>query len=54
MDSFFFGLYKTLNKMNMNGKDLDSLLNSLPWKEERKTDGTVIYVCTIKERTKNE
>jgi hypothetical protein len=54
VDSFFFGLYKKLNKMGMDCKDLDSLLNSLPWKEKRKTDGTIVYMCTIKEKIKNE
>jgi len=50
MDNFFLNLYNKLNKMNMNGKDLDSLLNSLPWKEkERKPDGTIIYECEIKD-----
>lgn len=50
MNNFFLELYNTLKKMGMNGKDLDSLLNSLPWKErERKPDGTIVYECEIKE-----
>lgn len=48
MNNFFLSIYKKLNKMNMNGKDLDSILNSLSWKvKEKKADGTVIYECEI-------
>jgi hypothetical protein len=50
MSDFFLDLYKKLNKMEMNGRDLDSILNALPWKiKETKADGTVVYECEIKD-----
>lgn len=50
MDNFFFGLYQKLTKMGMDGRDLDGILNSLPWVEkERKPDGTIVYECEIKD-----
>lgn len=50
MKNFFLELYKKLEKMGMNGKDLDSMLNSLPWKEtEKKSDGTIVYKCELKD-----
>ncbi len=49
MDSFFLELYKKLNEMGMNCKDLDSMLNALPWKEVKREDGTIYYKCEIKE-----
>jgi len=49
MDNFFFGLYEKLAKMGMDCRDLDSMLNSLPWKEEKQEDGTIIYTCEVKE-----
>ena len=49
MDNFFLALYKKFNKMGMDCKDLDSMLNSLPWKEERKEDGTIFWTCEVKE-----
>jgi hypothetical protein len=49
MNNFFLDLYTIFQKMNMNGKDLDHLLNALPWKEERKEDGTIYYTCEVKE-----
>lgn len=49
MNNLFLELYNKFKKMGMNGKDLDSMLNSLPWKEkERKEDGTIIYTCEVK------
>lgn len=49
MKNFFLELYQLLNQINMNGKDLDSILNSLPWEYlETKPDGTKIYTCEIK------
>jgi hypothetical protein len=49
MNNFFLTLYKKFNKMGMDGRDLDGMLNSLPWKEkERKEDGTIIYTCEVK------
>jgi len=55
MDNFFLDLYNKFEKMGMNGKDLDHMLNALPWKEkERKLDGTVISECNIPEEVKNE
>lgn len=48
MDNFFLSLYNKLNKLGMDCRDLDSILNALPWKEERKEDGTIIYTCEIK------
>jgi hypothetical protein len=46
--NFFLELYNQLAKMNMNGKDLDHLLDSLPWKQkEIKEDGTIVYECSI-------
>jgi len=50
VDNFFLALYNKFNKMGMNGKDLDSMLNSLPWKlKELKDDGTEIYECEVEE-----
>ena len=50
MDNFFLALYKKFNKMGMDGRDLDSMLNSLPWKLiELKEDGTEVYECEVKE-----
>lgn len=49
MDNFFLSLYVKLKKMGMNGKDLDNILNSLPWKEKKREDGTVYYTCEVKE-----
>ena len=48
MNNYFFGLYEKLSKMGMDCRDLDSMLNALPWKEERKEDGTIIYTCEVK------
>jgi hypothetical protein len=49
VDNFFLALYKKFNKMGMNGKDLDSMLNSLPWKLiETRADGTEVYECEVK------
>lgn len=49
MNNFFLELYNKFQEMNMDGRDLDHMLNALPWKEkERKTDGTIIYECEIK------
>lgn len=47
MPDFFFGLYEKLVKMGMDCRDLDSMLNALPWKEERREDGTIIYTCEV-------
>jgi len=48
VDNFFFGLYKKLVKMGMDGRDLDHMLAALNWQEkERKSDGTIIYECKI-------
>ena len=49
MDNIFLDLYKQFQKMDMNGKDLDHMLNALPWEEVKNEDGTVSYVCKIKE-----
>jgi hypothetical protein len=50
VDNFFFNLYKKFKSMGGDGRDLDSMLNSLPWKLiETKLDGTEIYECEIKE-----
>ena len=49
MDNFFLALYNKFSKMGMNCKDLDSMLNSLPWKEEKREDGTIYYTCEVKE-----
>lgn len=50
MDNFFLSLYKKFNKMGLDGRDLDSMLNSLPWKlKELKDDGTGVYECSIAE-----
>ena len=50
MDNFFLALYNKFSKMGMNCKDLDSMLNSLPWKiKEVKEDGTMIWECEVKE-----
>jgi len=55
VDNFFLDLYHKFGKMNMNGKDLDHMLNALPWKEkERLPDGTVVYECKIEGGIKNE
>lgn len=49
MNNYFLNLYKTLSKMGMDCRDLDSMLNSLPWKlKEIKPDGTQVYECEIK------
>lgn len=49
MYNFFFRLYHQFQEMDMNGKNMDSMLNALPWKErERLPDGTIIYECKIK------
>ena len=53
MDNFFLSLYKKFNQMGMDTTDLDSMLNSLPWKEEHKKDGTVFYTCDITTGNKN-
>jgi hypothetical protein len=53
MKNFFLELYNQLQSMGMTGKDLDSILNSLPWKEvERKADGTIVYECELKNEKK--
>lgn len=52
MSEFFLDLYMSLNKMNMNGKDLDSILNNLPWKEIKTEDGKTIYICELKNEKK--
>lgn len=50
MDNFFISLYKKFQSMGMTGKDLDGMLNSLPWKLiETRTDGTEVYECEVKE-----
>jgi len=49
VDNFFLTLYQKINRMGMDCRDLDSMLNSLPWKEERKEDGTVYYTCEVTE-----
>jgi hypothetical protein len=49
MDNFFLALYKKFKEMGGNGKDLDSMLNALPWKEEKREDGTIFYTCEVKE-----
>ena len=49
MDNFFLSLYKKFNQMGMNGRDLDSMLNSLPWKEVKREDGTIYYTCEVQE-----
>lgn len=49
MDNFFLNLYNKINKMGMDGRDLDRILNSLPWKEVKKEDGTIFYTCEVEE-----
>lgn len=50
MSNFFLMLFKNLEEMGGNGKDLDNLLNGLPWKEkEKKPDGTITYECEVKD-----
>ena len=47
MDNFFLNF---INKMKITGKDLDSMLDSLPWKLiETRDDGTEVYECEVKE-----
>lgn len=53
MNSFFIDLYKYFQKMGGNGKDIDHMLANLPWKKQKKEDGTIYYICEIKEG-KNE
>ena len=49
MNNFFLELYRKFEAMGMNGKDLDHMLNALPWKEkEHKPNGNIIYECEIK------
>ncbi len=46
MLNWFFELFK---KVGSDGRNLDSILNSLPWKlKEIKSDGTEHYECEIK------
>ena len=48
MNNFFLNLYKAkISQMNMDTRDLDSILSALPWKEVKKEDGTVYYRCEI-------
>lgn len=50
MNNFFLVLHEKFSNMGMNGKDLDSMLNSLPWKfKEFKNDGTEVWECEVKE-----
>ena len=49
VDNFFLAIYNKFNQMGMNCKDLDSMLNSFPWKEETREDGTIYYTCEVKE-----
>ena len=43
-------MYYFFTIIGMDGRDLDSFLEALPWKEiERKEDGTIIKVCNINE-----
>lgn len=50
MNNFFFKMYNKFKEMGGSGKDLDSMLDALPWKEiEHKSDGTIIYECEIKD-----
>ena len=47
MKNFFLELYNNkINKMKMDCRDLDSILNALPWKEIKK-DTTIYYLCEI-------
>ena len=49
MNNFFLDLYQIFVKMGMNGKDLDSMLNALPWKEKKhEPDGSITSICEIK------
>lgn len=49
MNNYFIELYKKLQSMSLDGRSLDSILNSLPWKlVETKPDGTEIYECEVK------
>jgi hypothetical protein len=55
MNDFFLELYNDFQKMGMNCKDLDHMLDALPWEEtEHKPDGTVVYICKIKRGEKDE
>jgi hypothetical protein len=50
VDNFFIALYKKFQSMGMNGKDLDYMLDALPWKlVETRADGTEVYECEVKE-----
>jgi hypothetical protein len=49
MNNFFLSLYKKFNQMGMDCKDLDYMLNALPWKEVKKEDGTIYYTCEVKD-----
>ena len=54
-NNFFLNLYnKKISKMRMDTRDLDSILNALPWKEVKKEDGTVYYTCEIQKGIGNE
>lgn len=49
MNNFFLTLYNKFKKMGMDSRDLDHMLDSLDWKEkEHKSDGTIVYICEIK------
>ena len=48
--NFFLALYQDLKKMGMDCKDLDSLLNAIPWNEQIDEKGNKTYVYEIKEK----
>lgn len=53
MNNFFLELYnQKISKMKMDCRDLDSILAALPWKEVKKEDGTVYFVCEIQKDLK--
>ncbi len=47
MKPLFLGLYEKFLSMNGNGKDLDHMLSALPWKEVKREDGSIYYICDL-------
>jgi len=46
-NNFFLEFYYKFEKMGLDGRDFDVMLKSLPYKEMKREDGSVYYVCDI-------